>query len=44
MFKVLRTSGWLNKENQYDFRKYPKIKWLYGGLEPQPLDCRQSRC
>ena len=31
---------WLHKENQYEFLKHPKIKWLDGGLEPQPLDCR----
>ena len=30
---------WLHKENQYEILKHPKIKWLVGGLEPQPLDC-----
>ena len=24
---------WLHKENQNEFLKHPKIKWLEGGLE-----------
>ena len=31
---------WLHKGNQNEFLKHPKTKWLDGGLEPQPLDCR----
>ena len=34
---------WLNKGNQYKFRKHPKIKWLDGGLKPPtfglPVHC-----
>ena len=25
---------WLDKGNQYEFLKHPKMKWLDGGLEP----------
>ena len=31
---------WLDKGNQNDFLKHPKIKWLDGDSNPQPLDCR----
>ena len=34
---------WLYKENQNEFLKQPKIKWLDGGLEPPtselPVHC-----
>ena len=34
---------WLHKENQSEFLKHPKIKWLDGGLEPPtsrlPVHC-----
>ena len=33
---------WLDKGNQNEFLKHPKIKWLDGGHEPQPLDCRST--
>ena len=31
---------WLYEGNQNEFLKHPKIKWLDGGLKPQPLDCQ----
>ena len=31
---------WFDKGNQNEFLKHPKIKWLDGGHEPQPLVCR----
>ena len=30
-------SFWLNKGNQNEFLKHPKIKWLDGRLEPPML-------
>ena len=36
-------SIWLNKGNQNEFLKHPKIKWLDRGLEPPtsglPVNC-----
>ena len=37
---------WLDKGNQNEFLKHPKIKWLDGGLEPPtsglPVHCSTS--
>ena len=37
---------WLHKENQNEFLKHPKIKWLDGGFEPPtsglPVHCCRS--